>query len=878
MKLSLRFWRLASQTPASHKPVRRCNALGPLELLEGRNLPSGLTISGYVFSDANANGLFDANEAPVASNQLQLVNSSNVVIASAVTDAAGFYQFTTDGTINTNPKTQTYSLTFNDAKTNQSQILSLPQFNPSLGTLTGIDISVSGHITSDIKVENLDPSPATITGTVAGTLSVSALDFNLLITTSSTNQTFNASAFDGTLDYAGTSGKDFGSVTVPGSNAASLSSAQALADYTGTGSVVVTEGAQASSTASGGGNLSASISSLGGSTVTVTYHYIPSNSLRPGNYTIVQVSDPAGFLDGKESQNGVVLANSIGTDSIPVTLQSASSPNNDFGEVQPARLSGYVYVDNNNDGIKGSGEAGLGNLAVTLTGTSDVGAVSLQAVTLADGSYSFNGLRPGTYTLTKAQQPVGYADGKTTAGSQGGTAGTDVIGAIVLYPGVNGVNNNFGELLLADLSITKAGNPNQTTTGGTIVYTITVANAGPSTATGVVVQDPLPAGETFVSAQGAGWTIAQSGGTVTATTPSMASGASSTFTITVQAPSFGGTIVNTATVSSATPDPNLGNNTAQATTVINVIAGSSSLPPATLVIPRLPGLLSKQSFLASSKQPYSVYAVTMANGLFGYDSSTGMWTRIGGDGTILSVQAVAEPAGNIELFVITTNNALYRFDAATGWVPLGAPHTILTESAGTDRTGRADVFVIGADNAFYEFSNAAGWQSVGAANTVLAMSAADNERVVVITSDRSVAEHDPVSGWIRLSPAGFAQSISTVVEVLDQLVVYAVGPNQALYRCSSPGAWAMIGGPGSIQAASAGTDVSGQDVVYALTTGNALYRYSATTGWQLVCNPGSVKSFVGSDFDRVFIVTADNSLFKFDDSGWARLSGAGFAH
>ena len=53
-------------------------------------------------------------------------------------------------------------------------------------------------------------------------------------------------------------------------------------------------------------------------------------------------------------------------------------------------------------------------------------------------------MRPGTYTLAE-DQPAGYADGKDTIGTPGGTAGNDQFTNIVLAAGAVGVNNNFGE-------------------------------------------------------------------------------------------------------------------------------------------------------------------------------------------------------------------------------------------------------------------------------------------------------------------------------------------------------------------------------------------------------------------------------------------------
>jgi hypothetical protein len=108
-------------------------------------------------------------------------------------------------------------------------------------------------------------------------------------------------------------------------------------------------------------------------------------------------------------------------------------------------LSGYVYVDCNSNGIKDNGERGIACVTIKLTGTNDLGqAVSLTTKTDASGKYVFANLRPGTYTLTEVQ-PKGFADGKDTIGTPGGTTGNDVFSNINLLAGVKGVNNNFGE-------------------------------------------------------------------------------------------------------------------------------------------------------------------------------------------------------------------------------------------------------------------------------------------------------------------------------------------------------------------------------------------------------------------------------------------------
>ena len=166
-----------------------------------------------------------------------------------------------------------------------------------------------------------------------------------------------------------------------------------------------------------------------------------------GNYTVTE-TQPNGYLDGKDSggnSGGTVTDDRVSNVSLPFGVSTAVTGVN-FGEQLPAKLSGYVYVDAGNDGVKGAGEAGLAGVTVKLAGTDDLGApVTATATTDANGFYQFTGLRPGTYTVTETQ-PVGYTDGKETAGTTGGnTTVNDVISNVVLTSGANSQNNNFGE-------------------------------------------------------------------------------------------------------------------------------------------------------------------------------------------------------------------------------------------------------------------------------------------------------------------------------------------------------------------------------------------------------------------------------------------------
>jgi uncharacterized repeat protein (TIGR01451 family) len=123
---------------------------------------------------------------------------------------------------------------------------------------------------------------------------------------------------------------------------------------------------------------------------------------------------------------------------------------------------------------------------------------------------------------------------------------------------------------LADLSVTKSASPEPVVTGSDVTYTITVANNGPDAAAGVTVSDNLPAEITFVSCNATGGGVCGgAGNNRTVTFSSLSSGASETITLVATADcevTNGEVISNTATVGSATNDPNSSNNSDTAMT------------------------------------------------------------------------------------------------------------------------------------------------------------------------------------------------------------------------------------------------------------------------------------------------------------------------
>ena len=182
-------------------------------------------------------------------------------------------------------------------------------------------------------------------------------------------------------------------------------------------------------------------------------------NLRPGNYVLTE-TQPVGFLDGKNivgTQGGstVNIPPSDTITAIVMPLAGVAGTANNFAELAPAGIAGFVYSDANNDGVKQGGESGIGGVTVTLTGTDDLGnAVNLTTATLGSGAYSFTNVRPSDatgYTITETQ-PGAFLDGRDTIGTPGGTVANDVFSNIVLTAGTASANNNFGELVAASLS------------------------------------------------------------------------------------------------------------------------------------------------------------------------------------------------------------------------------------------------------------------------------------------------------------------------------------------------------------------------------------------------------------------------------------------
>jgi uncharacterized repeat protein (TIGR01451 family) len=124
------------------------------------------------------------------------------------------------------------------------------------------------------------------------------------------------------------------------------------------------------------------------------------------------------------------------------------------------------------------------------------------------------------------------------------------------------------------VSIVKSTSAVQAYSGQPVTYSLAVSNAGPTSALSVSVTDVLPAGATFVSAAGTGWSCGQAAGTVTCTMAVLPVGAAPAISLVFTAPptATATTLSNTATVGGTgiTPGP-----TTSSTKVIPLLPASA---------------------------------------------------------------------------------------------------------------------------------------------------------------------------------------------------------------------------------------------------------------------------------------------------------------
>jgi|CXWL01.1.fsa_nt_gi hypothetical protein len=173
------------------------------------------------------------------------------------------------------------SVSFSDSipvqLTDWSLSVSIPRFDPLLGTLDSIDFEISGHVEGSVQFESLDSAPSTVMTTLAAVISLQRPDTSVITSVLPAFATSdNLLEFDGNIDFGGDSGRSYFDIVADLMNShTSPPPVSDLALFTGVGNIILPVTADAASTVSGAGNLVGIISTSAGADVMVTYNYTP---------------------------------------------------------------------------------------------------------------------------------------------------------------------------------------------------------------------------------------------------------------------------------------------------------------------------------------------------------------------------------------------------------------------------------------------------------------------------------------------------------------------------------------------------------------------------------------------------------------------------
>jgi uncharacterized repeat protein (TIGR01451 family) len=422
-----------------------------------------------------------------------------------------------------------------------------------------------------------------------------------------------------------------------------------------------------------------------------------------------------------------------------------------------------------------------GVTSFTFSGTGwTCGPLSGGAASCSAGSIANGGSAP-TLTLS------------VTAPASGPAVDTVSVPSVPSDPnnGNNAATQSVTVVAQSDLAIAKTG-PASAVAGQNVVYTVTVTNNGPSGAASVSVADPTPAGLTFVSNSGSCTTA------YPCALGTMTNGQSATITSTYStAPSFAGSVTNTATVSSATGDPAAANNSATKTTTVTASADLA---------------ITKSGPPSSAAGSPLVYTITVTN-------------NGPSDATAVSV-ADPTPAGTS--FVSNTGACTTVFPCALGTMTPGQTKTItstLTTAANFSGTSVANTATASSTTADPSAAN-----NSATANTSFGGASADLS--VTKTGPASAATGSTAAYTITVMNNGPAGATNVVLN----------DPPPAGLSFTSATNPCLTGFPCSL-----GTLVNGQSV-----TITASYTVTATSG--SVTNTAFVS---GSSFDP--IAANDNS-------------------
>lgn len=280
-------------------------------------------------------------------------------------------------------------------------------------------------------------------------------------------------------------------------------------------------------------------------------------------HATASVTSPAPNQDANQNNNSASTDTPIITEAVVVPTITADKASAVGGELVTQTFTATNQGPDTANGvtltIQLPAGSGFTSMSSTFTSCSGSGPIECVAPPLAAGSS-----RSASVSFLAPIQ-AGNAESKATVSWTNYT----------LSPGTASKVNDlqvFPAPPTTDLSVALGADPSSANVGDLVTFTVTVTDAGAISATNTTVQQTLPDGLVFVSASPScsGTAI------VTCTTPLLATGAWTSFTITTRAMAAG-TLTMTSTAATASLEQNTANNSATATVMVN--APTTTPPP-----------------------------------------------------------------------------------------------------------------------------------------------------------------------------------------------------------------------------------------------------------------------------------------------------------
>ncbi|WP_440225219.1 proprotein convertase P-domain-containing protein [Dokdonella sp. MW10] len=275
-------------------------------------------------------------------------------------------------------------------------------------------------------------------------------------------------------------------------------------------------------------------------------------------------------------------------------------------------------------------------------------------------------------------------------------------------PGNNSATDTDTLVASADLAITKTDGVTSATPGGSVTYTITASNAGPSHAAGATVADTFPAActsPTWTCVGAGGGTCGASGSGNINATVNLPSGGSVTYTATCPISATAtGTLSNTATVTAPTgvTDPNTANNSATDTDALGAEA-DLSITKTDGVTSATPGGSVTYTITASNAGPSAVTGATVAD-TFPAACTSPTWTCVGAGGGTCGASGSGDinatvnlPSGGSVTYTATCPISATASGSLVNTATVTAPAGVTDPTPGNNSATDTDTLVASAD-------------------------------------------------------------------------------------------------------------------------------------------------------------------------------------